>query len=186
MRGVRPSYAGIATRAVALALDALIAQVAVLSAGAVLALVASLVWDVHLGAVGKTIAAAAWVVAVAGYFVLFWSTAGQTPGMRLMDLRVIDRAGADPGLGRSLFRVVALAMSIVPLFAGFLPVLVDDRRRGLHDLLAGTAVIYGNLEHGVRQEAVGRAPEPSPNRERLAARGRPDPPPPPRRSTGPA
>ena len=29
---------------------------------------------------------------------------------------------------------------IVPLFAGFLPVLFDDRRRALQDFLAGTAV----------------------------------------------
>ena len=33
-------------------------------------------------------------------------------------------------------------MSIIPLFAGFLPVLVDDRRRGLLDMIAGTVVVY--------------------------------------------
>jgi hypothetical protein len=34
----------------------------------------------------------------------------------------------------------------VPLFAGLLPVLVDDRRRGLHDLIAGTIVLYSEEE----------------------------------------
>jgi uncharacterized RDD family membrane protein YckC len=33
-------------------------------------------------------------------------------------------------------------LCIIPLFAGFLPVLVDDRRRGCHDMLAGTVVVY--------------------------------------------
>jgi hypothetical protein len=37
-------------------------------------------------------------------------------------------------------------LAIVPLFAGLLPVLVDDRRRGLHDLIAGTIVPYSEEE----------------------------------------
>ena len=36
-------------------------------------------------------------------------------------------------------------LAIVPLFAGLLPVLVDDRR-GLHDLIAGTIVLYSEEE----------------------------------------
>jgi uncharacterized RDD family membrane protein YckC len=38
--------------------------------------------------------------------------------------------------------MAGLALAIVPLFAGFLTVLVDDRRRGLHDILAGTVVVH--------------------------------------------
>jgi hypothetical protein len=34
-----------------------------------------------------------------------------------------------------------LALCIVPCFAGFIPVLFDRRRRGLHDYLAGTSVV---------------------------------------------
>jgi uncharacterized RDD family membrane protein YckC len=33
-------------------------------------------------------------------------------------------------------------LAIVPLFAGYLPVLFDPRRRGLPDYLAGTEVVY--------------------------------------------
>jgi uncharacterized RDD family membrane protein YckC len=79
---------------------------------------------------------------VGTYFVLFWSTAGQTPGMRLMGLRVLTSGGTYPGVIRSLVRVIGLGLAIVPLFLGFLPVLVDRRRRGLHDLVAGTVVLY--------------------------------------------
>ena len=59
-----------------------------------------------------------------------------------MHLRVVDRAGSAPALGRSLLRLVGLALSILLLFTGFLPVLVDDRRRALQDFLAGTVVVH--------------------------------------------
>ena len=88
------------------------------------------------------LAAVGWIVAVTSYFALFWSTTGQTPGMRLMRLKVIDRRGEPPHLLRALLRVVGLGLAIIPLFAGFLPVLFDARRRGIHDLLAGTTVIH--------------------------------------------
>jgi uncharacterized RDD family membrane protein YckC len=78
------------------------------------------------------------------YFVLFWSAAGQTPGMRLLRLRVHAPGNRPPSLGRSLVRLVGLVLAIVPLFAGFAPVLFTHRRRGLPDLLAGTVVVYDN------------------------------------------
>jgi uncharacterized RDD family membrane protein YckC len=140
---VRVPYAGIATRAVALAIDAAIAQAIVFVIGAVCALVASLVGNnIDLNRLGAILAAVAWAVIFGFYFVVFWSTTGQTPGMRMMGLRVIDRRGAHPGLIRSSIRLVGLALAIIPLGAGFLPVLVDDRRRALQDFLAGTTVIY--------------------------------------------
>jgi uncharacterized RDD family membrane protein YckC len=78
----------------------------------------------------------------AGYFVVFWSTTGQTPGAHLMRIRVCR---ADDGLvlspSRALLRLVFLTLAALPLLAGFLPILFDDRRRGLHDMLAGTVVI---------------------------------------------
>jgi uncharacterized RDD family membrane protein YckC len=139
----RVPYAGIATRGLALAIDVAIVHVFVFAGAAVLALVGSLVADLRLDTLGRLLAAAAWAGAVAAYFITFWSTAGQTPGMRVMDLRVTSADGALPSVGRSIVRVAGLALAIVPLFAGFLPVLVDDRRRGLHDFLAGTVVVHG-------------------------------------------
>jgi uncharacterized RDD family membrane protein YckC len=139
-------YAGIATRAIALAIDVAIAHVIVLSGGAILALVGSLVGDVRLDALGRILAGVAWLAVVGTYFVLFWSTAGQTPGMRLMALRVITPGGSHPGVMRSVVRAVGLGLAIIPLFAGFLPVLFDSRRRGLHDMIAGTVVLYAGEE----------------------------------------
>jgi uncharacterized RDD family membrane protein YckC len=135
-------YAGLATRAVALAADVGIAHVIVFAGGAILALVASLVGDPDFGTLGRVLAACAWATVVGFYFVLFWSTAGRTPGMRVMALRVMDGTGRHPSVARSIVRLIGLALCILPLFAGFLTVLVDDRRRGLHDFLAGTVVVY--------------------------------------------
>ena len=50
--------------------------------------------------------------------------------------------GRPPSIGRSLVRMVGLVLAIVPLFAGFIPVLFTARRRGLPDFLAGTVVVY--------------------------------------------
>jgi uncharacterized RDD family membrane protein YckC len=135
-------YAGIASRAVALGLDVLIADLIVLLTGALLALVGSLVGDFELGTPGKLLAAAAWGAFLVGYFVVFWTSTGQTPGMRALGLRVTTARGGTLGLWQALIRVVGLGLAIVPLFAGFLPVLVDDRRRALQDFMARTVVVY--------------------------------------------
>jgi uncharacterized RDD family membrane protein YckC len=156
-------YAGVATRAVALAIDAALAQVIVFTGGAIVALVGSLVGDVRLDTLGRVLAATAWIAVVGTYFVLFWSTAGQTPGMRLMGLRVMTDRGIRPGVARSVVRLVGLGLAIIPLFLGFLPVLVDARRRGLQDFLAGTVVLYADHELPPAAERVA-APAPSPGR----------------------
>ena len=138
----RVPYAGVATRAVGLAVDTAIAQGTIFAVGAVLALIGSLVAQVELGPVAKALAAALWLVCLAGYFVVFWTTAGQTPGMRLMGIRVTEADGGNPGFVRSIVRVAGLALSIMFCFLGFVPVLVDNRRRGVHDMLARTVVIF--------------------------------------------
>jgi uncharacterized RDD family membrane protein YckC len=135
-------YAGIATRGIALAVDAAIANGIVLLIAALLALVSSLVGDLRPQWLAAALAAAGWAIAVGGYFVMFWSTTGQTPGMRLMRLRVTTPTGEPVHLARALLRLLGLVLAIIPLFAGFLPVLVDPRRRALQDFLAHTVVLH--------------------------------------------
>jgi uncharacterized RDD family membrane protein YckC len=156
MTQARVPYGGVATRAVALAVDAAIAQGIVFAGGAMLALVGSLVVEVQLGPVAKVLAGCAWALVVGGYFVLFWSTVGQTPGMRLMGVHVVGPDGAPPGVLRSLVRLVGLALAILLLFLGFVPALLDDRRRALQDFLARTVVLYDVIEEPGRvSEAAG-------------------------------
>ena len=98
-----------------------------------------------------------WAIVVATYFLTFWSGAGQTPGMRLMGLRLLDASGSPPGFWRSALRLVGLGVAIAIAFLGFVPVLVDDRRRALQDYLAGTAVFYDELAPLPAADAVADA-----------------------------
>lgn len=137
-----PIYGGIATRAIALATDAAVTIVLFMSVVGIAALVASLVGGLRPAWLAGALLASGWMLIVATYFVLFWSTAGQTPGMRLLRIRVRGPDGDTPSIGRSFVRLVGLVLAIMPLFAGFLPVLFTERRRGLPDFLAGTVVLY--------------------------------------------
>jgi uncharacterized RDD family membrane protein YckC len=136
------AYAGIASRSAAFAIDLGLVALAFLTAAAFAALISSLVGHLRPVWLVDLVAGVAWFVVTAAYFVGFWSAAGQTPGMRLLGVRVLDRDGVPPGLVRSLVRLVGLVLAIIPCFAGFLPTLVDERRRALQDFLAGTVVLY--------------------------------------------
>jgi uncharacterized RDD family membrane protein YckC len=138
------SFGGLATRALGLVVDGALALVAYLVAAGSVALVVSLAGSLRHGWLTGSLFGAGWMLVVAAYFVFFWSTAGQTPGMRLMGVRVVTGAGRAPGALRSIVRFVGLALSIALVFLGFVPVLFDRRRRALQDYLAGTAVVLTN------------------------------------------
>jgi uncharacterized RDD family membrane protein YckC len=137
----RPSreYGGFATRGAALVLDLALAHLIVLIGGLLAWLLFSLVGGLHPAWLADTLAGAGWTVAVGVYFVGFWSLAGQTPGLALMQLRVVRGDGEPPGLGRSLVRFVGLVVSML-VIVGMLIALFDERRRALQDFVAGTTV----------------------------------------------
>jgi uncharacterized RDD family membrane protein YckC len=134
--------AGIATRGIALAADAALANLIVLVLGALIGLVGSLAGDLRPKWLVALLAVIGWALVVGSYFVLCWSTTGQTPGMRVMRLRVVTYRGERVHLVRAIIRLCGLVLSIIPLFAGFIPVLFDERRRGAHDMLARTLVVH--------------------------------------------
>jgi hypothetical protein len=107
-------------------------------------LVTSLVGALRPVWLAETLAGISWLLLQIAYFAGFWSTAGQTPGMRVMRVRVLDRANGRPSFGRSVVRLAGLFLAIVPCCAGLLPAFVDDRRRALHDFIAGTVVVYAS------------------------------------------
>jgi uncharacterized RDD family membrane protein YckC len=134
-------YEGLVTRAIAFAVDAAIIDVVAIAVAGAVALALSVLsvpegLDTALIAIGGALFVA-WSV---GYFATFWSTTGQTPGGRVMRLRVVRADGGRLSVPRSLLRVLYLTLAAIPLLLGFLPILFDDRRRGLHDMLAGTVV----------------------------------------------
>jgi uncharacterized RDD family membrane protein YckC len=138
-----PEYIGLVTRAIAFALDAavinLIAIVVAVAVGLALSVLSVPDAVSIVAIVTGGVAYVAWTI---GYFVTFWSTTGQTPGSRLLRIKVCR---ADDGSllrpGRSIVRLAGLVLATIPLGAGFLPILVDERRRGLQDMLAGSVVV---------------------------------------------
>lgn len=135
-------YAGLVTRAISFAIDAAVIDLVAVIVGVGAALILSLL---HLPNDFKTvlvvIGAGAFILWTVGYFVLFWSTTGQTPGARLMQIRVLPTAGAKLGPRRALVRCAGVLLAALPLFAGFVPILFDERRQGLQDRIARTVVV---------------------------------------------
>jgi uncharacterized RDD family membrane protein YckC len=76
------------------------------------------------------------------YFTFFYSFGGASIGKHLMGLRVVRTDGRPLKPARAALRTLAYALSTAVLYAGFLNVLVDDRRRAWHDLLTGTVVVH--------------------------------------------
>jgi uncharacterized RDD family membrane protein YckC len=74
------------------------------------------------------------------YFTTFWTTTGQTPGSRAMRIRVVRADGSRLRPRHALVRLVGMVVGLF-LLLGYLPILVTDRRRGLHDVMAGTVVV---------------------------------------------
>jgi uncharacterized RDD family membrane protein YckC len=153
------AYAGLATRTIAYAVDALVINAVALATGAAVALALSLLHalpDDFTTAVDALLAVS-YVLWLIGYFVTFWSTTGQTPGARLMRIRVID-ARAAPRIGpvRAVVRVVGLVLATIPLFAGFWMMLWDGRRRCLQDHLARTVVVHAPPQARIVRQRVAR------------------------------
>jgi uncharacterized RDD family membrane protein YckC len=76
------------------------------------------------------------------YYPFWWSRSGQSPGKKIMHIKVVR---ADNGqlisFGRGILRLFGYWVSAVVFYIGFLWILVDNRRQGWADKIAGTYVI---------------------------------------------
>jgi uncharacterized RDD family membrane protein YckC len=76
------------------------------------------------------------------YFPFFWARGGSTPGMGIAGIRVVsDRDGSRIGWGAAILRLIGWWVSAAVFYLGFIWILIDSRRRGWADLIAGTCVI---------------------------------------------
>lgn len=76
------------------------------------------------------------------YFGYSWAASGRTFGMAVLGIRVVraDGAGLEPW--RGFLRSLVFPLSFLFCGLGLLGIVVDRRHRALHDLIAGSAVIY--------------------------------------------
>jgi uncharacterized RDD family membrane protein YckC len=169
-------YAGLVSRTLAFAFDTVLLISAIVLVGTVVGVGISLFvprdTHVHVGVGLVAAAVGAWWLILGVYLICFWTLAGQTPGMRLLGLRVASVDGRSLRLRRSLVRLVGMVLAALPLMAGYALILVDDRRQGLHDKLARTSVLYGEdpnrapltptVAQPLPSAAVGDLPPPAP------------------------
>lgn len=137
--------AGLGSRFVALFVDTLLQAVLLVVVGlaAISLAAAGLVWqEVGSWAVGGGIMTA--FLVMDGYFVLFetwWS--GQTPGKRMLGLRVLNEDGHPLDFRGALIRNILRVVDFLPgfYFVGCLFILFHPQGRRVGDLTAGTIVI---------------------------------------------
>jgi uncharacterized RDD family membrane protein YckC len=137
-------YAGPVTRAAAYAIDAF---ASVASYGLLLSLVAFL-WQL-IGGDDLTLPAdnsRLWLVGlgvwVFVYFAGAWALAAKTPGMAVLGLRVVQRDGGELRARQAVVRSLTFPLGAALAGLGYIGIVIGRERRALHDVLAGTTVVY--------------------------------------------
>ena len=80
-------------------------------------------------------------LAVAGFFLWFWTRSGQTLGMQSWRLRLETEDGERLGWQRALARLLLAVLSAACLGAGYWWILLDARKRSWHDRWTRTRVV---------------------------------------------
>ena len=78
-----------------------------------------------------------------GYYIYFPSSDMMaTPGKAVLGLKITDNDGNQITGGTAIVRYLGYIISAIVLYIGFLMVGFSDKKRGLHDMIAGTLVVY--------------------------------------------
>jgi len=159
-------YAGFVTRLVSFVIDrALVGMVAFVTFLSVEYILDAFQINQLLGFWDRTwqgmslLVAGFYLIVTISYDIGFWLLAGQTPGKRMMGLRILRSDGTRLHLANAVRREIGYALSGI-LFLGYLWILFDNRRQGFHDKLAGTIVVYswpeGDLKGTLVRDRVQR------------------------------
>jgi uncharacterized RDD family membrane protein YckC len=146
-------YAGFTTRFVAFTIDLLLLAVAyTLGTAFVTGTISLFQLDTFIDrlvannpqwqAIFATATAFISLMVVLGYGVLSWYLTGETIGDALVGVHVVGPDGGRVSFSRSVWRIIGAFIAAVPLFLGFFWVLLDNRRQGWHDKIAGTYAVY--------------------------------------------
>lgn len=139
-RTVTGEYAGAVSRAIATALDILIIATTFTIGLAGVNLLTTSFWGVEVRrALPATIALA---VLAFCYAFGFLAVAGRMPGQGIIGLRVVRAGGGAIRPGQALRWVLGFPLSVVLFGLGFVPIVFAREHRAMHDLIAGTAIVY--------------------------------------------
>lgn len=139
----RGQYAGIVSRYVAYVVDLGVSTgVFMLALGAV-SFAASVVTGHAINwSRSNAVVAAIFVAWQFVYFGYSWAVNGKTFGMALLGIQVVGEDGDPAGPRRGIVRTLAFPLSFLLFGLGFAGVLLGRQRRALHDVIAGTVVVY--------------------------------------------
>jgi uncharacterized RDD family membrane protein YckC len=131
---------GLVTRVISWVMDVLIINFVAIITGLGAELIASIFpITKNLKPLFLAIAGAVYVLWTAAYFVVFWSMSGQTPGSRVMQVRLVTPDGGRVKPARALVRWIGMNLAMVPLPWGYVP--IPFKRLGFPDWLAHTRVV---------------------------------------------
>jgi uncharacterized RDD family membrane protein YckC len=141
--GLQAKFAGFASRFAAFAVDVGVSLGVFVLALAAISFTArvltgnDITWN--KGDIWVVLAYAVWAFI---YFAYSWAASGRTAGMALFGVRVVRDDGTGASGRRAVVRALAFPLSFLFLGLGFVGILLGGQRRALHDVIAGTAVIY--------------------------------------------
>jgi uncharacterized RDD family membrane protein YckC len=75
------------------------------------------------------------------YSVFFWAWRGQTPGKMLLNIKVLRGDGTNITAGYALLRYLGYIVCFLMVGIGFLWIIFDSRKQGIHDKIADTVVV---------------------------------------------
>jgi len=104
-----------------------------------------------------------------------WASSGRTFGMAVLGIRVVDADGSVIEPRRGVIRALVFPLSFLLFGLGFLGILVQREHRALHDLIAGTAVIYAWDARAARLRFLARQAELAPGNSPPLTADTPDP-----------
>jgi uncharacterized RDD family membrane protein YckC len=93
------------------------------------------------------------------YLAYSWAVSGRTFGMAVLGIRVVSADGTTLPPSRAVVRTLAFPLSFLLLGLGFLGILVGREHRALHDVIAGSAVIYAWDARAARLRFLARQAE---------------------------
>lgn len=77
------------------------------------------------------------------YFVILTYTSGMTLGKKAMRIKVVTKDGEKLSLFTAIYReTIGKYLSSIVLYIGYLLIGIDKEKRGIHDILCDTRVIY--------------------------------------------
>lgn len=85
------------------------------------------------------------IAGVIWLFLYWWGSValtGKTPGKALLGLRILTREGETLTSWKAAVRTIFLPVSYLLFGAGFLGIVLGRERRALHDVVAGSSVVY--------------------------------------------